>query len=229
MITRFFILFFLLGLRQLNGQTLTSYFSDKPLPLVGQEKYFGMSDLKFFSDPKKIPTEKIDQLDPKSEYSYVDSVFNMETGEFISATKETLSYFGFYKVNFPAKSYGLLFSKSDKHDEYGYNVFLNVYTERGILKSSVRVYSSSEHYTYRTFKLTADSLTTVDYLPVKLTQIVNGKKKTVYTTNFQIFKYSFDTKKFQFAQKKSLERKGRFEPSKYKRASAPLEDDPIQF
>ena len=227
MITKVTLFLLLTALMPVFGQDLKSNFSEIALPLIGEWKYFGMRDLRFFSNPKQIPQSLIKQLDPNGDHEYVDSVFNMEDGALVSVKRRKFKYFGFFKVTLSENSCLLLYSKSDKDDEYGYNIFLNSY-DKDNLKQTVRIYSNSDLYSFRKFLLTKDSLVIVDYIPVKNTEFVNGKKKSSFTTRFQISRFVLEENKKEFFLVSTTQRDGSVPPARYRDSEAFIDDDPLK-
>jgi hypothetical protein len=209
------------------AQSLDESFKKIELPLSGEKKYFGRRDLDFNSSPKPLQEGIVKLLSPQTKIEHKDSVFNMETGEFISVQKRKIQCFGFYKILLSDLGYFLIYSIADKDDEYGFNIYLNVYDLNNNLKDSQRIYSSSEFIPFRNFKLTDQSLSLVDYLPVKTEKLTNGKKKNLFTTDFKITRLSFDKKKLVFIEKSVQSKNGSAPPSKYKDAEIYLMDDPI--
>jgi hypothetical protein len=209
------------------AQNIDDSFKKFELPLSGEKKYFGRTELDFNSRPKPLQEGIVKLLRPQTEIEYEDSIFNMETGKFISVQKRRIQCFGFYKILLSDLGYFLIYSIADKNDEYGFNIYLNVYDLNNNLKDSQRIYSSSEFIPFRNFKLTDQSLSLVDYIPVKTEKLVDGKKKNLFTTNFKITRLSFDKKKLVFIEKSVESENGDASPSKYKDAEIYLIDDPI--
>jgi hypothetical protein len=205
-----------------------STFKIMTAPLSGEKKYFGMRDLVFFSNPKLLAEPIIKKLDPNGESEYIDSVFNMENGKLVSVNKENTKYYAFYKIELPEKAYFLIYSKNDKEDEYGYNVYLDAFDGKNILKSSILIYSHSDLRSFRNFHLTKDTLTLVDYVSIKSVQTVNNKQKKVFTTNFEVAKYVLDTKTLNFTMVSRRKRNGGQSASRYRDAETYLEEDPLK-